>query len=378
MPGGKRGAGCAGLVDRARRWQARRVLILADGDPVDSIPAAEEEVAALTEAWRSLGLFVERVDWQSGPASALLHRARAVLPLLAWTYSETPAHTANFCELLRSLADGGAGPRLDLRATAWHAHKKYLLEMAARGLGTVPTALLAKGAAGAELRSAVRRLDAGRSAGEEGRRSYVFKPAVGSGGDGVDLYTLGEEGGEAAVLSRAREGDLLLQPFLGGVRRHGELCFVFVNGSLLHAVRKEPAGWSARGAQRVSRVDSPPAEALATALRAMGEARAACAARPGEQIYLARVDLLPDTAGGGGGEAAGEAAGGATGQPRWLVSELELGWPHLFLRAAEGGAAAATKAVAAGLLRHLERREADAAGDSRGSALALMTLHTSM
>ena len=111
MPGGKRGAGCAGLVDRARRWQARRVLILADGDPVDSIPAAEEEVAALTEAWRSLGLFVERVDWQSGPASALLHRARAVLPLLAWTYSETPAHTANFCELLRSLADGGAGPR---------------------------------------------------------------------------------------------------------------------------------------------------------------------------------------------------------------------------------------------------------------------------
>ena len=37
-------------MDRARRWQARRVLILADGDPVDSIPAAEEEVAALTEA----------------------------------------------------------------------------------------------------------------------------------------------------------------------------------------------------------------------------------------------------------------------------------------------------------------------------------------
>ena len=51
----------------------------------------------------------------------------------------------------------------------------------------------------------------------------------------------------------------------------------------------------------------------------------------GRCLYLCRVDLLPDEASG------------------WLISEVEVGWPELFLRAQPAAAAA----VADALLRHL-------------------------
>ena len=145
---------------------------------------------------------------------------------------------------------------------------------------------------------------------------------------------------------------MLIQPFLSRVSELGELSFVFINGTLLHAVRKEPKGWSAHHAQPVTRLDQPPAEAESIAWRALKVAHelmgpeerlqsalGKSAPLPDLLIYLARVDLLPGNDG------------------RWLVSELELGWPHLFLRAAEGGTAAAAKAVAEALLHRFEGEE---------------------
>ena len=108
--------------------------------------------------------------------------------------------------------------------------------------------------------------------------------------------------------------------------------------------------------QCVRRLTPPPAALVAIARRALRVAAARC----GGELYLARVnllptnttptptpaptpkpnpnpnpnqvDLLPSTAAGG-----------------WLVSELELGWPELFLRANP----AAARRVAAALLHHL-------------------------
>ena len=104
------------------------------------------------------------------------------------------------------------------------------------------------------------------------------------------------------------------------------------------------------------RLTPPPAALVAIARRALRVAAARC----GGELYLARVnllptnttptptpaptpnpnpnpnpnqvDLLPSTAAGG-----------------WLVSELELGWPELFLRANPKAA----RRVAAALLHHL-------------------------
>jgi hypothetical protein len=186
-----------------------------------------------------------------------------------------------------------------------------------------------------------------------------------------------------AALMRTR--DYLLQPFLAGVARRGEVCVVFVNGELLHVVHKDPGGWGAaeegaegaEGArhaainagadepgpgepapraqpappaaappaaappapapaqhpsarQCVRLLRPPPAHLVATARRALALVAARCGGPP----YLARVDLLPSLDGGEGG---------------WLVSELELGWPELFLRADR----AAVPHVARALLPHL-------------------------
>ena len=45
------------------------------------------------------------------------------------------------------------------------------------------------------------------------------------------------------LLALMRTRDYLVQPFLAEVARRGELCLVYVNGELLHAVHKDPAGW---------------------------------------------------------------------------------------------------------------------------------------
>jgi hypothetical protein len=64
--------------------------------------------------------------------------------------------------------------------------------------------------------------------------------------------------------------------------------------------------------------------------------------------YLARVDLLPAGAASASAAGPGHASSWTAGW-HWLVSELELGWPELFLRASPG----AVQRVAKALLQHL-------------------------
>lgn len=153
-----------------------------------------------------------------------------------------------------------------------------------------------------------------------------------------------------------------------------QLAFVFIDGQLLHAVRKEPAGWdAAHDAQPVTRLDSPPADAEGIARAALDAARTRLGLPTHGNIFLARVDLLPSNAPDDGADDDASAPAGAAALPqssrhaplpdggsgarnrkeRWLVSELELGWPHLFLRCAPDGTAAAAKVVADALVRRM-------------------------
>eukprot|EP00329_Picozoa_sp_Boothbay-MS584-11_P007758 68821_2 len=210
-------------------------------------------------------------------------------------------------------------------------------------------------------------------------RHCVVKPAIGGRGDGVErLRTC--EGCPEWLVMLMRTYDFLIQPFLPAVTRQGEICLVFVNGHLLHAVRKDPGGWGAAAGhpsdagvgaklvvpgagllahecvrQSIQLLDPPPADLVALGRRVLGFVAERCDGMP----YLARVDLLP--AGAVTAAAAADPSSDKQGascrqsEPpwRWVVSELELGWPELFLRASSDAA----HRVARELLEHLPPSE---------------------
>jgi glutathione synthase/RimK-type ligase-like ATP-grasp enzyme len=173
-------------------------------------------------------------------------------------------------------------------------HKRYLLELAARGVPVVPTELVAQGAGGTL---------AGRLAAR-GWLDVVVKPAVGAGSFETHRLADGASGAGEALLARlAATRDVLIQPYQSSVEAHGERALVWIAGTFTHAVRKSP-----RFADGVEQVSA--ALPVSAAERAVGEAALAPLAA---QLLYARVDVAPD----------------AAGQPQ--VMELELVEPSLFL-----------------------------------------------
>lgn len=173
-------------------------------------------------------------------------------------------------------------------------HKRYLLELAGRGVPVVPTDLVSRGAAV----TLAERLDA------RGWRDVVLKPAVGAGSFETHRFTAGADAAAEALFTRlVATRDMLIQPYQASVEAHGERALVWIDGAFTHAVRKSPR--FADGVEQVS--DALPVSA---AERAVGEA--ALAPLAGHLLY-ARVDVAPD----------------ATGNPQ--VMELELVEPSLFL-----------------------------------------------
>jgi glutathione synthase/RimK-type ligase-like ATP-grasp enzyme len=173
-------------------------------------------------------------------------------------------------------------------------HKRYLLELAARGVAVVPTDLVERGTAG----SLADRLAA------RGWRDVVLKPAVGAGSFETHRFTAGADAAAESLFARlVATRDMLIQPYQASVEAHGERALVWIDGAFTHAVRKSP-----RFADGVEQVSA--ALPLSAAERTVGEA--ALAPLAGRLLY-ARVDVAPD----------------AAGSPQ--VMELELVEPSLFL-----------------------------------------------
>jgi len=206
-----------------------------------------------------------------------------------------------------------------LTLVRWNLHKRYLVELAARGAPVVPTELLTRGA----------EVDLGRLAAGRGWDDLVLKPAVSA--DSWETHRL--RGAEIGGVGREiverllPERDLLVQPFLPAVEDAGERCLVHIDGELTHAVRKNPLTRGGRwaGLPEGTPVEPEPDE-IAAARRVLQAARL-------ESPLYARVDLV-------------RAAGG---EP--LLLELELVEPTLFLADAPAG----RRRLVAALLRRLGR-----------------------
>ncbi|MEO8430836.1 MAG: hypothetical protein ABI592_04945 [Acidobacteriota bacterium] len=159
----------------------------------------------------------------------------------------------------------------------WNIHKSYLLELADRGLATVPTILVEKGSPAALsgiLESA-------------GWPEVVVKPAVSASAYRTRRIRAAHGGaeGESHLREILESSDALVQPYVEAVESEGERSLVFVDGVLTHAFRRAPfnAGWSAGLSSEVGH--EPSAEESAFGRRALS-------LLPVSPLY-ARVDVIP-------------------------------------------------------------------------------------
>ncbi len=193
------------------------------------------------------------------------------------------------------------------RALRVNSHKGYLLELARRGVATLPTECLSRGVE-ADLDGLLER---------RGWTEAVVKPAVSLGGIGARRVGRDDPDGADWLRTLLTRGDVLVQPFARSIEARGESSLVFIDGRLLHARRKHPApGDFLVHEHRGGRTELATADA--DELAVAGAALAAC-----DFPWLhARVDLVH-----------------LDGAPHLM--ELELIEPSLYLDANDAAALAA-------------------------------------
>jgi glutathione synthase/RimK-type ligase-like ATP-grasp enzyme len=194
----------------------------------------------------------------------------------------------------------------------WNADKRYLLDLARRGVTTIPTMVVSGG----------RRDDVAHVAAAEGWERIVIKPTISA--SGYETYAL-EAPFDAAALACVAQatsvGDVLVQPFVPEIPRDGEYSFTFIDGVFSHATIKRAASHEFRVQTEHGGSVSPtvtPASLVAQAARAIEVLS--------ETPLYARVD----------GIARGDA---------FLLMELELIEPNLFLEHGSGAAELLARAI---------------------------------
>lgn len=262
-----------------------------------SLPAlAASGFDALPTVWNDPG-----VDWS---------RFDAVVVRTTWDYHRSPAAFAAWLEAREAAGQPVANDPASIR---WNADKRYLLDLAAAGVETVPTRLVER--AGADSLEALQRA--------LGTAALVVKPTIDASGDGAwrtDQLTAAEAA--ARFASDSARHALLVQPLVEAIFAAGELSLVFFAGRFSHAVRKRAAAGEFRiHEERGGR--SEPAEIDPALVR---WAAGVVAAVPGDTVFC-RVDLV-------------ESAHGPQ------LMEVEVIEPELFFRFTEAGPARYARALA--------------------------------
>lgn len=270
-------------------------VALATYDPRPG-PSKDRDLPVLRAALEAAGAEADAVCWDDADADWASYDL--VVIRSTWDYSWRAAEFTGWaerCAKLTRLANPAAVVR-------WNTDKRYLGELAAAGVPTVPTGYLAPG-------------DAVGPADLPVGHEYVVKPTSGAGARYAARYT--PDQGEAAVRHLARmhaEGlTAMVQPYMRSIDTGGERALQFFGGRLLHASRKRAvlAPGTAFDADKVAHPGLEPWTPTPAELAVAERALAAVPEAP--ELLYARVDLVD----------------GDDGEPR--VMELELVEPNLFL-----------------------------------------------
>jgi hypothetical protein len=284
----------------------RRIAFLSLSDPTGWV--IDDELAVLPLARR--GIKVDTVPWNRPGVD--WGRYELVVIRSTWDYQH---HADDFLRTLESIEER---TRLENSSAIarWNLRKSYLLDLAAKGIETVPT-FWREGLQPGEL---LPLFEALRS------EEAVIKPVLSGTAQGawrLDSKRVHEHADEIEAYYASRP--LMLQPFERGIVEEGEYSMMYFNGAHSHTILKVPK----RGDFRVQEEHGSTVSHVEPerALLAAGDAAMAAV---GRKLLYARVDFVRS----------GDA---------FRLMELELVEPAIYLRTEPGAPERFADAVAARL-----------------------------
>lgn len=261
--------------------------------------ALDEDLAPLREACAEAGIETQVLAWDDPTVGWA--RFDVVLIRSPWDYTERLPEFLAWCERVAAVARLWNTPDV----VRWNTDKRYLGELARRGVPVIESHFLAPGDDPASLPDL---------------EEFVVKPTVGAGSRDAQRYVRAERAAALAHAQRLLDQDrhVLVQPYLRAVDEQGETALLFFGGRFSHAIRKGPL--LKRGQAPTSFLFAPEKIQSRTPSTAEHEVAAkVLAALPFDMPVYARVDLLPSPEG-----------------PQLL--ELELTEPSVFLPYGPGAA----------------------------------------
>jgi len=273
------------------------------------LPEPDWDAQPLAKAVQQRGLTSAEAAWDD-PGVAW-GDFRLVVLRSTWNYYLHHEDFLRWVEATASVATMHNPPAV----VCWNTHKRYLIELAEKGIAVVPTEYVPTGA-NASLAELLARRDWQRA---------VVKPAVSAASHMTFAMTAASSSDQTQFNALCSERDMLVQPFVASVTGYGERSVVVIDGEISHAVRKSP-----RFGGEDESVKGPLDISQAEADLALSALEAISPPHEGPLLY-ARVDMAPDE----------------SGAP--MLMELELTEPSLFFDKGPGSAAKFASAIAARL-----------------------------
>lgn len=227
----------------------------------------DPDEAPLLAALRARGVCAETLEWDD--PEARFDTARVTLIRATWTYHRAPQRFARWLDDVsrRTALYNGA------EIVRWNMHKRYLLELEARGVPVVPTELVPQ-SADTSLRAIAER---------RGFSAVVVKPAISGGSRQTRRFEAHDlDAAEAHLRAITAREDALVQPYLPEVEQRGERSLVWIDGEITHVLRKAPR-FQGDG-EGITLATDVTAEERALAQQVVGAVRC--------PLFYARVDML--------------------------------------------------------------------------------------
>ncbi len=232
----------------------------------------------------------------------------AVVIRSCWDYHR---RHAEFMAWLDHLDAAGCRVWSPTSVVRWNSDKRYLVDLASRGVATVPTRIVERGSRHV--------IDVPRA---EGWARFVVKPAVSASAYETHALSLPLADGDQAAIDRVvAQGDVLVQPFLDEVPTDGELSLIFFDGVFSHAAIKR----TRHGDFRVQTEHGGTVAPVDVLPAIVARAKASLDVLDEVPLY-ARVDGVGD-------------------ERSFRLMELELIEPNVFLAAAQGSADRFARAI---------------------------------